>query len=240
MPTARVQPEHLERWCAMLGAAENGAADMAYGPSAGRSAVAAHALLRSLLETVANRPASAWVFKRAQSGRLDLERAARGRAPFFSLTHTNDFVACAASLQVPVGIDAEAARREVPDALAQTVLSPSELALLDPVSVERRTESFLRLWTLREAYVKASRQGLRFPGESFSFALDPPRIRFARGSAEDAGGWQFRNLLMSEHIVSLAIRCRQCDSLIVIERIVAPDELAFAEGRRHEAIPFPA
>jgi 4'-phosphopantetheinyl transferase len=235
-----VQPEHLVRWRAVLGVGQNGAADMADAAPARCSAVAAHVLLRNLLETVGGLPASDWVFKRAQNGRLELEGGAPRRTPFFSLTHTDDFAACAASLQVPVGIDAEAARRKVPDVLAQTVLSPSEFALLELVPAGRRAESFLRLWTLREAYVKASCRGLQFPRETFSFDLDPPRIRFARGSAEDAGAWQFRDMIMSEHIVSLAIRCRQYDSVIMIERIVAPDELAFGNDRKYEATPAPA
>jgi 4'-phosphopantetheinyl transferase len=234
MPMTRVEPEHLALWRAVVSAAEYGVTDIGRSASVRRDAVAAHALLRGLLETVGGRPASDWVFNRLQNGRLILEKVAPGRVPFFSLTHAGDFVACAASLQVAVGIDAEAARRKVPDVLAQTMLTPSELALWDSASVKQRAECFLRLWTLREAYIKASGRGLRFPRETFSFDLDPPRIRFARGSAEDCDAWQFGNAIMDEHIVSLAIRCRVCETVNVIERIVVPDELAFADLRKYE------
>jgi 4'-phosphopantetheinyl transferase len=47
----------------------------------------------------------------------------------------------------------------------------------------------MRLWTLREAYVKATGQGISFPREDFAFKLDPLGIHFA--DKNFCAHWQF-------------------------------------------------
>ncbi len=194
-------PSALARWQAVLDEHETAQAarfrvgDNRYGY------IAAHALARSLLATLGGQPPAAWKFRKTEKGKPEIADPATGLQ--FSLSHTNGFVACAAASGFAVGIDAESRERKLITAdVVKAVLASGELAHLRTLPDERHQETFLRFWTLREAYVKATGQGISYPREDFSFVLDPAAIQFANGS--DSSTWQFFAWHEVPHIVSLA------------------------------------
>lgn len=80
----------------------------------------------------------------------------------FSLCHTRQAVFCAISDGV-VGLDAEKIR-PVSQAVIARVLSPEELRQFDGSD-----ECFMRFWTLKEAYVKYTGEGLQGYPNKISF-----------------------------------------------------------------------
>jgi 4'-phosphopantetheinyl transferase len=106
-----------------------------------------------------------------------------------------------------VGIDVEALSRAPFEAdIAERVLSPSELAILRGTMADEQSYTFLRFWTLKEAFIKATGEGLNRPLESFSFSLDPVSISFDSGATDEASGWKFIELRPTPgHLLSLAI-----------------------------------
>lgn len=92
----------------------------------------------------------------------------------FSISHTKNHVFCALS-ERPIGIDAEESDRQINLALAEKILSPSELAQF------RRAEdprlALLKFWVLKEAAGKCSGEGLRIYPNHTAFSLDDPRIQ---------------------------------------------------------------
>lgn len=79
-----------------------------------------------------------------------------------SLSHCEE-VALVAVARSPVGVDAEtlaAASDDDLDDLADLVLHPSERAAFDGASGAVRPRAFLRLWTRKEAVLKARGEGL--------------------------------------------------------------------------------
>jgi 4'-phosphopantetheinyl transferase len=132
--------------------------------------IAAHAMLRRVLRAVLGEEPR---FTRSALGRPELLPLAGNRtAPSFNLTHTRGFAACAVRHGAPVGIDAEDIRRPVEAAaIAARWYTPSERLLLGKLPPPRRTEMFFRIWTLKEAIVKATGHGLRI--EPQRFAVDP-------------------------------------------------------------------
>lgn len=79
---------------------------------------------------------------------------------FVSLTHTRGIVAAALSGQ-PVGVDVERLDRRVGwQALARAHFSPQEQQWLDGQPENRCKSSFLGLWTLKEAWLKAGGLGV--------------------------------------------------------------------------------
>jgi 4'-phosphopantetheinyl transferase len=75
--------------------------------------------------------------------------------PYFSVSHSGDYVAVAACQGAPVGVDVEhAARRTDYQALVPYVLSPAEA----PAPADEA--AFLRYWVRKEALVKATGDGL--------------------------------------------------------------------------------
>lgn len=78
----------------------------------------------------------------------------------YNLSHSGDLVVCAISGAGPVGVDVEPFGRRPPLAeLAQAHFAPAEAAWIRarPALAQRR---FLALWTLKEACLKQSGQGI--------------------------------------------------------------------------------
>lgn len=165
---------------------------------------AAHALLRSCLSRHADVDSSAWRFAAAPGTRPELDPAFRSTGLRFSLTHTRGLVACAVTHGRSVGLDAESLPAPGDWAtLARRFFAPSETRALLALPAAAAGPAFIRIWTLKEAYVKARGLGLALDLASFTIGGDPPRI------APDPGGerlWYAASRPVGQsHIVSLAL-----------------------------------
>ena len=74
----------------------------------------------------------------------------------FSLSHCREAVACAVSDR-PVGIDVESVQR-YRESLAQYTMNDEELRLI--AAAERPDVAFIRLWTMKEARLKLTGEGI--------------------------------------------------------------------------------
>jgi 4'-phosphopantetheinyl transferase len=82
----------------------------------------------------------------------------------FNVSHSGGAALLALAWQQEVGVDIEAVHRDLSgEELAPQVLSVRERAWLGGHAPEQRSRAFLTLWTAKEAYVKATGQGLSFP-----------------------------------------------------------------------------
>ncbi len=135
-----------------------------------RTYVAAHALLRRALREMLSGEEPRLV--REPQGRPELDPAQRGRpALSFNLTHTRGFAACALLRGAPVGVDAEDIRRPLDiAAVARRWFAPSEVRLLEELPPDGRADMFFRIWTAKEAILKAAGLGLRISPERFAVA----------------------------------------------------------------------
>lgn len=110
-----------------------------------------------------------------------------------SISHTRALAFAAFSDQ-PVGLDVEQPRR-VNQALLRRCLAPEELQICLQSSQPRLT--FLRFWTLKEAYAKYTGEGIRHFPNDLCFTLDGERAAL-RGSP-----LYFRTLYVDDAIVSV-------------------------------------
>jgi 4'-phosphopantetheinyl transferase len=144
------------------------------------------------------------------AGRGVVRRDRRGRPCVYgvapradvSLSHSGRYVVAAVSALGQVGVDVEA-RRELTPGMEELCLTPRELAWLracaDPA------DGFLRLWTLKEAYLKATGDGL---------TGDPRRVEFQLGGAavtlseptSSAGDWRFASWRLPDAWLSLCLQ----------------------------------
>jgi 4'-phosphopantetheinyl transferase len=131
---------------------------------------AAHVLLGKLLARYANLPDAPGI-----------ARTERGKpyAPTlagidFNLSHARDHVLIAIARDQPLGVDLERVDRriEIMD-LARRFFARAEAAALEALPETARLAAFLRLWTCKEAILKAI-------GEGLSFGLD--RVAFTVGA----------------------------------------------------------
>ncbi len=127
---------------------------------------AARGLLRSLLGDLLQREPAALRFQYGERGKPALAiDADNERATHFNLSHSSGWVMIAVTDGPAVGIDLENAERlereEADlDRLAERVLSSQELTLWLPLPLEDKGEAFLRAWTRKEAYGKATGRGV--------------------------------------------------------------------------------
>ncbi|XP_060177029.1 uncharacterized protein LOC132607190 isoform X1 [Lycium barbarum] len=81
----------------------------------------------------------------------------------FNISHTSSVVACGVTVNSPIGVDVEAKKRTVKHNvlnLARRYFSEHELEVLSAVKDPHlQHQEFMKLWTLKEAYVKALGRG---------------------------------------------------------------------------------
>lgn len=207
MPVGSPSAQTIGRWHAALDAAERARAAQFRVEEDRLTYAAAHWLLRTALSRMGGAAPAAWRFVAGTHGKPLVDPNAGLPMLHFNLSHTRGFVACAVSEAAEIGIDVESLDR---DAMALDIagrfFSPAEIASLRAAPPDEQAVMFLRLWTLKEAFLKATGEGLGRGLDSFSFALDPVAIDFLHGESCEATRWQFIELRpTSRHLVALAI-----------------------------------
>jgi 4'-phosphopantetheinyl transferase len=91
----------------------------------------------------------------------------------FNLSHSGDLVAYVLGA-VPVGIDVERRRSLNMDGLVRRFFTPPEKEEWQNLPVAERETAFFQAWTIKEAYVKATGQGLAGDLANISVQLAPP------------------------------------------------------------------
>ncbi|GAA0544019.1 4'-phosphopantetheinyl transferase [Rhizomicrobium palustre] len=143
-------------WLGLLDKVERARADRFFKARDRLAFIAAHTLKRvALAQALPGRDAKALQFDVDPYGKPFL--AEQDRVPF-SLSHTNGLVALALSSQTDLGVDVEALGSPIPhkDAM-RSILSAAESAALTYAADLENT--FLVLWTAKEAVAKAEGKG---------------------------------------------------------------------------------
>lgn len=128
-----------------------------------------HVWLRRLLADATGEPPERLSFRRAQGRKPVLEQrpATNGGALRFSLSHTRGYAAIAMTRRSDIGVDIERVRPlEEMNSIGALVFHPDELARMRTLQPDDQVAAFFRLWTAKEAYVKALGEGLLHPFDS--------------------------------------------------------------------------
>lgn len=75
---------------------------------------------------------------------------------YFNLSHSNGLVLLGWS-DKEIGVDLELMRKTLPKRL-ERILTPEEIAFISNQAAEQKIETFFRLWTMKEAFVKQKGQ----------------------------------------------------------------------------------
>jgi 4'-phosphopantetheinyl transferase len=165
--------------------------------------VVARALLRSLLGRTTGVDPAAVGFAYGEHGKPRL--AAGG--PFFNASDTGDFVVVALA-STELGVDAEVirplARRKQ---LIRRICTPRESEAIESFPEADRDAAILRLWTCKEAALKAVGTGLSGGVRNIEIDLrpvGPPRLRRLRGEVD---GWTLLPAMLSPEVLcSVVVR----------------------------------
>lgn len=114
----------------------------------------------------------------------------------FNVSHSGRHALIGVARQVSIGVDIEGpGRARSFDDIAQRYFAPSEAAALRALPEDQRKLAFLRLWTGKEAVLKALGLGLSFGLDRVEFSLDADgrleRLRQVNHSEADAAGFQW-------------------------------------------------
>lgn len=142
-------------------------------------------------------------------GKPELKRETTSASLQFNLSHTQGLLALAVTAEAAVGVDVEAVTRTVDMlALAERFFAAAETAQIKQCAAGQQRECFFRVWTLKEAYVKARGLGLQLGLDSFAFQLAGGSA-LAFSTAEpgvESSEWSFFQLQHSEHFcVAVAV-----------------------------------
>lgn len=132
---------------------------------------------------------------------------------FFNMSHSNGLALFAIAREPQLGVDIEwikdlpAAER---DTLAKHVFSTGEFADLMAIMPEERTRAFYDCWTRKEAYVKATGEGLTAPLDRFQVSIakeQPVALLQIENDIERASQWSLFDLKAPDgYTAALAIR----------------------------------
>lgn len=177
--------------------------------------VAAHALLRLMLSEAAGGAPGDWAFEAEPDGKPVVEGR---RGPHFNLSHCQGLVACAVSAQVAIGVDVEPVDRRAPLDVAERWFAPAERAWLFALPEAERALGFFRLWTMKEAFIKATGKGIGQGLQTFEIGFDPLRVTFPDPADAEPGPWRLREAAVGEgHRLGLA--WRGPDAQMVLEAV---------------------
>lgn len=154
------------------------------GPLLQRRFVAARSRLRALLGRHLGCDPRNLAFVLNEFGK---PRLADHPGVHFSLSHSQDRALLAVSDGPEIGADLEMMRPIDHLDLARRYFHPDEVA-----TIERNDDplqAFFRIWTLKEAVVKAIGLGLSLPLDGFAVSIAGPRPVMAVAPAEAPGAW---------------------------------------------------
>lgn len=172
--------------------------------------VAGRALVRTTLSRYADVEPGQWVFRGNEHGRPEIAGPSGVTPLRFNLSHTAGLVACAVTVGKAIGLDVECVHRPLRwEAIARRFFAAEEVRALSRVPEAERDVAFFRLWTLKEAYVKARGLGLTLPLRQFAVAADDPQsigIRFDPALGDDPRHWALASYRpTARHVLALVL-----------------------------------
>ena len=187
-----------------------------------RRYLVSHVLLRTALSRTAKERVDprCWRYGRNKHGKPTIATTAGLPHLNFSLSHSKRLAVVAVSSTSDVGVDVESLDRTIIADPADIGLSPGEHAWLRSRPPATRQRDFVKLWTVKEAYVKLLGRGFFLDFSSFEIAMDPLRVVRTETGVEQPPDLQLATQEIRMHDglyqLSLAVKCSPLRNLKVV------------------------
>jgi len=146
-------------------------------------ALITRAFVRDLLSRYVNIPPHLWQFKQNSHGKPEVINPPLPLR--FNISHTDDVIICAVTLNDDIGCDVEMIHRSCAFlSIAEINFSPEEFSDLLKVPEKEQRSRFFDYWTLKEAYIKTCGTGFSLPLTEFSFQIGASRSRYENGNIQ--------------------------------------------------------
>jgi 4'-phosphopantetheinyl transferase len=134
-------------------------------------------ILRTVLAGYIGGEACGLTFRYSDTGKPSLASPHSAAEIRFSVTHSGGVALLAFAMGFDIGVDVEELRQNFDlQAIATRFFSPREQQELAAYPPEQRCEAFFRCWTRKEAYIKATGEGLSVPLQQFDVSLKPADV----------------------------------------------------------------
>jgi len=197
---------NAQRFLAMMSDDERARGQRFLVESARRLHVLARGLQRQVLSTYLPGTTPRELRFMSTAGRPALAPPYDASGLVFNLAHTRGLVVLAVTRGTPLGIDVEMYDQKMPLEVARRYFSPVEAEALEALPGDARPRRFLRLWTLKESYLKAVGTGITGGLDSMTFRIDDAgSCTFERATDPHAARWSFSQFDVGErHVLALA------------------------------------
>jgi 4'-phosphopantetheinyl transferase len=160
--------------------------------------VTSRALLRTILASYLAIDPGGVSFAYSKKEKPSLGPDHAGSDVTFNISHSGGVALLAFARGRAIGVDLEQIRGDFDlEAIARRFFSVHEQGQLAAVPSEKKAEAFFRCWTRKEAYIKATGDGLSLPLSQFdvSLATGEANVRLeTRPDASEGGRWLLREV----------------------------------------------
>ena len=199
------------RWLKLLSTDESARASRFHFPRDRQSFAASRAILRMILAGYLAADPGALSFSYSDKGKPSLGPAYAVSRLQFNVTHSGAIAMLAFTRQREIGVDVEQVRRDFEvEALAHRYFSACEQAQLAALPADERVDAFFRCWTRKEAYIKATGDGLSLPLSQFDVSLEIEEanaLLATRPNESEASRWLLQDVPATPgYIAALCVR----------------------------------
>jgi len=175
------------------------------------SFTASRAILRTILAGYLATDPRGIRFSYSEKEKPLLAAAHAGSDVTFNLSHSGGIAMLAFTRRREIGIDVEQVRRDFDaEAIANRFFSAAEHAQLAELPAANRFEAFFRCWTRKEAYIKATGEGLSLPLHQFDVSIaagENNALLATRPNSSEAALWSMRDIpAFSGYVAALCVR----------------------------------
>jgi 4'-phosphopantetheinyl transferase len=203
------------RWQALLSADEKERASRFRFPDDRQRFAASRALLRTILGGYLTAPPRDLLFHYSGNQKPSLAAPFADSGIMFNLSHSGGAALYALTRGRKLGVDIERLGRNSDlEGIARRFFSASEQHELAGFSGEEKVKAFFRCWTRKEAYIKATGDGLSLPLSQFDVSLQAGSVDAllaTRPDGAEAKNWQLREVAAGTgYSAALCIQGQDC------------------------------
>ncbi len=174
-----------------------------------RDYISSRGILRNILGRYMHCEAADVTIDYSFDGKPTLGLSMQSAGLEFNLSHSSGYLAVAVTQGVKVGVDIER-MRTIPDMdlIATHSFSQYEQNELSLLPSEEKSSGFFRCWTRKEAYLKATGNGLSIPLDSFDVSLEPDnpiRMRSNRFDPNEVSRWSFFTFIPNQGFIGALV-----------------------------------
>jgi 4'-phosphopantetheinyl transferase len=196
------QPEFkIQSFQEILSSDEVARAERFYFPEHRQRFIIGRGSLRTILGRYLGVKPSQVEFDYQQRGKPLLAAKFADSGLFFNLSHSQDLGLCGVTYQRLIGVDLEYIRSMSDlENIAQRFFLPREYEVIKSLPPEKKQQVFFRYWTCKEAYLKATGDGL-VQLEQIEIELTPTKP----AQLLVWGNWQLRELIPADNFAAAVV-----------------------------------